>query len=637
MDYTKMKEKRVKKNKSGAIVENFSPSGTTNDLSVAWWKAPNKDAHKYVTTVTNGILNNQQYRAAMNLRYARLYANQEVMGFGINNYYQIQNNSSYSNRVSYNVVKSCIDTAASKIAKMRPRILALTTDGDWDLQQRAKNLTCYLDGAYSEMDIYNIAPNIFLDAGVFGSGFLKIYNDGNKVKCERVFPTELLVDEAEGIYGTPQQLHQLKYIARDVLLTIYGKDETCRQAIVAAQPASRMALGSNTTADFLTVRESWHLKSTADANDGRHMLSIDGATLMSEPYDKNYFPFVKLDWSKRLLGYYGTGIAEELLGIQIEINKLLKNIQIAQHLACVPRVYVENGSQVNPGNFNNQIGSFVFYTGTMPQIVSGQGMSQEVYLHLETLYRRAFEIVGVSQLSSGAKKPSGLNSSVALREMQDIETERFALVAQAYEEFFIKTAEIVIDMTRDMYKNGTAQSVKLKTSKFVETIDWKDVDMERDVYALRLYPVNILPTKPEGRLQKIQELIEAGFLSKEESFSLLDFPDLEAVATMKNSPYDTVMMLIYHMINKGEYVPPEPFMNLTLSRTMVQYAYLKAKLTNVSEERLELLRRFMEDCLTLEQLSMQGVMEPNNAQPLAVPGAPPVSDLLPLNTALPQA
>ena len=52
-------------------------------------------------------------------------------------------------------------------------------------------------------------------------------------------------------------------------------------------------------------------------------------------------------------------------------------------------------------------------------------ISQDLFMHLDRLYNRSFEIAGISQLSAQSSKPSGLDSGRALREFSDIESERF--------------------------------------------------------------------------------------------------------------------------------------------------------------------------------------------------------------------
>lgn len=651
MSYKDFKSKPVKKGKRGDTEEVSIASPTANgSLRTRWWQAKGDDVYNAITSVVNGINQNQDYRSVMNLRYARLYANQEILGFGASLYDRTAGSLPVSNRVTYNVVKSCIDTAASKIAKMQPRIMALTSDGDYELQQKAKNLTKYVDGQFDLNNIYELGTQAFVDSCVFGSGFLKIYQDGKRIHIERVFPNEVLVDDADGMNAKPSQMHHIKYMQRDIVLELFGDTDELYTKIKTCATGMRSDRSFTSTADLILVRESWRLPTCPGAGDGRHAITIENATLVNEPYTKEYFPLLKIDWTRKLLGYFGAGLAEELIGLQVEINKLLRNIQQAQHLACVPRVFVEAGSKVNEGNFNNKIGSFVEYQGAAPIISAGQGMPTEVYQHLETLYKRSFEITGISLLSATSMKPSGLNSSLALREYQDIETERFAITARNYENYFVKAAEIILDLSKDLYENKKDLSVKSRSRKFVENIPWKDVDMEQDVYSLKLFPVNILPAKPEGRIQKIQELVQAGFFSKEEAFSLIDYPDLDAIAERKNAPYNITMKMIYEMLKTGKYISPEPFMNIELAKTEAQYSYLQAKIKGVPEERLELLRRFMEDCVSLEALAAQGMQQmqdPNAAEPLVGSGeqgmAPPLgvpeaaqpSDLLPISTATP--
>ena len=85
------------------------------------------------------------------------------------------------------------------------------------------------------------------------------------------------------------------------------------------------------------------------------------------------------------------------------------------------------------------------------------------------------EVAGISQLSATSRKPSGLDAAVAMREYQDIESDRFQLVAQRYEKSFLDAAKIVLDMQRDI------GSVVIKAVKgsVVEEIDFKkDADLD---------------------------------------------------------------------------------------------------------------------------------------------------------------
>lgn len=619
------------------------------DIKAQWWVKEIKDADVWVhmNGVVRSIVDAQSWRYVNNIRYARLYANLELLGFYGTMFSRVANMPITAARISFNVCKATVDTAASKIAKNRPRPLFLTNGGDWSQKNRAQKLTKYLTGAFEATDAYEEGQQSFTDSGVMGSGFCKIYKDkiGKKVVVERVLPDEIIVDDADGMYRKPRSLYQRRYVDRSVLIAQFpDKAGKIKEATGGVE-------GDNTSAssaDLILVIEGWHLRSSEASKDGRHVITIENCTLFSEEYCKDYFPFAVLRWSPRTVGYFGAGIIEEVVGIQLEINKLLRNIQMAQHLACIPRTFIENGSQVNLAHITNEIGALIKYTGTAPIFTVAQGMAPEVYAHLENLFRKAFEIPGISIMSATSQKPQGLDSGVAIREYQDIETERFALAGQRYENFYMDIAKIMIDQTRDLDKElkeedpkSKGVQVKVKGKKFMETIDWKDVDLDEDMYMMQVFPTSLLPTQPAGRLATVQELIQAGFIGKDEGMALLDFPDLEGFMSLQTAAIDDINMLIENMIEKGVYQNPEPFMNLTLAVKMTQSAYLRGKTEKVPEKNLELLRQFIDDCNTLINMALSAAQpqvppampEMSGGAPIAVPEAPPTSELLP---AMPQ-
>jgi hypothetical protein len=609
--------------------EYYNNESPVLEIKNKWWGVDPKSAFQHTFGVVQAIETNQNYRQIQNLKYARLYSNMELLGFYGTLFSRTANSPVMSNRVTLNVIKACVDTAASKISKNKPRPMFLTSGGNFKQQRRAKQLTKYMDGAFEAANLYNIAQLIFTDAGVMGTGAIKFYKDeaNARICAERVLIDEIIVDDAEGMYGHPRQLHQRKYIHREVLLDMFPKH---KNMIMAATGGVKGENSSTTAADLIKVIESWHLPSGKDAGDGKHLICIENCTLFSEDYKKSYFPFVFYRWSPRLVGFFGAGLAEELIGIQVEINKLLRTIQLAQHQMAVPRVFVENSSMVNTSHLTNEISGIVKYTGTAPIFGVAPSMSPEVYAHLENLYRKAFEITGVSQMSATSKKPSGLNSGAALREYSDIESERFIVAGQRWEQMFMEAAEIIVDLSRDMFTDNKNLKVKVKGSKFLETIKWSEVDMEDDQFVMRVFPTSILPSTPSGKLAMIQELMTSGFIEKAQAMSLLDFPDLQSFMNLQNAAIDDINMLLEKMIENGEYNSPEPYMNLKLAINMTQSAYLRAKTESVPEERLELLRTFMDDCNDILASAEQPSMPPPpEAVATGVPAAPPIGELLP--------
>ena len=560
-----------------------------------WWTEKDDSIHSHVMSMCRTIEGRQRYRADLNLRFARMYANMELRGLSAYQYARIDVTKLPTARVTLNVIKSCIDTAAAKIAKNKPKALFLTEKGDYSAQRRAKGLTQYVAGLLYESKAYGKSSLAFKDAGVFGTGVLKVYQDNDTLSVDRIIPDEIIVDDSDGMYMSPRSIFQRRYIHRDLLISSYPDSA---ELLCATQRAEYIS--GNDVSDMLYVVEAWHLPSSKDAGDGKHIIAVDNATLYSEDWDRDYFPFAFFRWSERLLGFYGSGIAEELLGLQIEINKLLRDISSAQHLIGVPRIFTQAGSTLGKP-ITNGMAEVYPYTGAIPTFHTAPSMSADIYQHLEKLYQRAFEIVGISQLSATSRKPAGLDSGVALREYNDIETERFILVGQAYEQFHLDLAKIMIDMTRRMQEDGLTPSAKTKSGKFIETINWKEVNLDDDKFTMQAFPTSLLPSTPSGRLQTVTELVQSGFIQKDQAMSLLDFPDVEEFLTLANASQDSIKLAIENILDKGRYTAPEPFMNLQTALMLGQANYLKAWTDGVPEEKLELLRRFISECLRMLQ------------------------------------
>jgi hypothetical protein len=218
-----------------------------------------------------------------------------------------------------------------------------------------------------------------------------------------------MIDDAEGIYGSPMNIYQAKVVDRDVLKDAFPGHDLVIDSLNTVKGMDYQ-LNGNYSSDQVVVFEAWHLPTSKEP--GKHVICVDGADLATEKWEKPYFPFAFFKWSKRPYGFWGQGIAEELVGIQVEINKILRNIQVSQHLLSAPAVYIEQGSGIISQHLSNEIGRIIKYKGTIPQQRADAIMAPEMYTWLNSLYQRAFEITGISQLSAQSQKPAGLNSGI---------------------------------------------------------------------------------------------------------------------------------------------------------------------------------------------------------------------------------
>lgn len=588
-----------------------------------WWKYKGEDLAKSVTAVLEYLQDKDGERMAQMGTSARLYGNMPLFGLGLPSPKPTEKKH---DRISFNVVQSTVDTITAKMAKNKPRPYFLTSGGNYAQRRRAKKLTKFGEGVLYENKGDSLAIKAFRDGATLGTGCVYVYEGADgRVKLERVLPSELKVDETEAVYGQPRQIHRVKTVDRRVLIDAFPD---AKGLLLTAKAVADDSGQTSSVSDMVEVRESWHLPSGPDAKDGKHAITVEEGCIFEGPWTRMRFPFAFFRWSERLFGFWGQGLAEQIQNIQVEINKLLWVVQRSLHMAGSFKLLVERGAKIVKEHLNNDVGSVVEFTGTPPQYVTPPAVPVEVYNQIQNLKNMAYEQAGISQLSASAQKPAGLNSGKALREYNDIESDRFMTIGLAFQQFYIDMAALAIDCVSDIAERDGGYSVKVPGRSGLSEIDFKDVKLDQDSFVLKCFPVSALPQEPAGRLQTIQEYIQAGFLSPREGQRLLDFPDLEQVESLKNSEEEYLTQILEKIVDEGEYTPPDPMDDLQLARQLAMEFYSQAKGNELEEERLEMLREFM---LQVDALTQMATPPPAAAPagPQAVAAAPPVSDLLP--------
>jgi len=620
----------------------FDSNDTYSPTDYQWWKKNKSEYHSSIFPYLKRLQTQQSYRHSQNVTNMRLYGNLESNTLTTYNVMKGEPTSSASrNRITMNVVQSCIDTMVSKIVKNKPRPYFLTDGGDWSVKRKAEKLNQFVEGIFYSTKYYEKRQQAILDQGIFGDGVLKFYisenSDGKKeIKCERVLPDEIVVDDTEAFYGEPRQMHQLKWVHRDVLKQVFpGNDFIIDQA--GAEDLSMRYYSDIARNPFMVmVVESWHLPSSEKAKDGVHCITIASKTLFSEPYKKDYFPFTFDKWAPRPVGFFAQGLAEQLTGLQVEINKILRTIQVSMHLVSVPKVFVEEGSKITSAHLDNKIGGIIRYAGRPPTPGQIGHIPPELFSHLQYLYQRAYEIVGISSLSANSAKPSGLDSGKALRTYNDIESERFMSVMKRYEQTTLDAARIFIDLAKEIAESDE-YFVRVPGKKFLQTINWKDIDLTEEQYMMQVFPTNALSQEPSARLQEVQELMQAGLMSREDGLKLLDYPDLKSFYNRVNAGIDDVEKQLELMIDKGEYMSPEPYQNLQYAIPFMQSSYLQYRADGAPEENLELIRRWIDEADSMIKSAQAAAMAQQAPQGQAAPPVPQqASELVPQQSTVTQ-
>lgn len=547
-------------------------------------------------------------------RFARAYSNRDEMGldWDLNSSRDLE-----SGFVTENVVKSVIDTAASIIAKNRVKVRVMTNGAKFLDQRKARRLEKFIYAEMKARDAWEVGPLVFRDACIFGTGVLKVYGKDKKVQIERRLISDIIVDERAAIDGKPREMFERQLVDAEVLKALYPKKE---EEIELAME-NRAWAGKEIPKGMVVVLEAWRT-----GPGGKHVIAIENCTLSEKAFDGD-FPFIFFRWDGLpISGFYGLGLARDLHGIQTRINQLNLFIQRCQDLIAVPRIFVDMSSKLLKVQINNKIGAIIPYRGKPPTFFTAQALNSEIYEYKEQLKRSAFEFAGISQMSAQSLKPAGLESAVALREFSDIETSRFVIQSQRYERMYTELGSMVVMIARDMYKGGTSMKVKFPNANVLEQIEWADVDMEEDRFALDIQPASLLSMSPSARLQAVTELAQVGQLDKAEVRYLLNHPDLEASNDIATSDYKMATKIEEQLMN-GEDVVPEPFYNLELQLRRVQLLYqsVQVDFDDVPDDILENMRTYISQLKTMAEQAMQAGVEQAPADPAAGAGTDPLS------------
>ncbi len=562
-----------------------------------WWTLDSKaNVHQALCQQFVWLDKEQDHHRQRNIMHLRMYSNRLAAtmsgaSFAVWDPWE-------QDRLRLNVCQAVIDAAVSQAAANEIRPMPLTIGGNWSEQNKAKKLQLYFDGKFHQLRQHEMSLRVFTDAGMFGTGMQKVYPGYGSVCSERVMIDNIIVDDIEAQSGNTQTMFEYREVDRRALSTHPSYKKQAKQ-IEMATLLRNDHWGRHRLADPVSVVEAWRLPSYEGAEDGRHIIATSECVLLDEEWERPRFPFAAFRWKNAPIGWYGLGAIEEIAPIQIEINYLLEKKQrLLWHASY--QLWVKRGTvaQSDMDNEDHAIRQF----DEMPPVALPINLGvAEIDAHIENLYRKVFEITGVSMMQAQAQKPPGLNSGTALNTYNDIASVRFMYTMKRFENYHMDVAQLLLDAERDLKKEAenddyVSKKVLAKGRNGLEAIGFDDVSIDDDKLHLQTFPTSMLPAQPAGKLQMIKDLGEISPEVQQQMVSQLDFPDTERMLSLINAPLDLADKVIDRMLEHGEYRPPEPVWNVKLCMDRAQSVLIRAEIDNAPDERLDLLRRFITEC-----------------------------------------
>ena len=620
---------RASNDKEEVTIDMRKKEDVPNETS-RWWLEEDEDKiYQHTCAVAHKIRVATTMKSRQNYLYHQIYNdyNNSVSGYSISSlvgsFPNRRNNPRARNRISINVIQNCIDTAGSMIGKNQPKPQFVTSGAkDFQIKERAINLTKYVDGVFEENNLFDIDLKVFRDACIYGTGAVHwmIDKDKKKVVAEWVFIEELLVDLIDGKAEFPTTMHRLKLIPRDKLCVDYPDHY---DKIMAAESGLARTFSSQSVADVVPVLYSWHLPSNSKSGDGMFAICISNATLHVEKYEKDYFPINVFRWYHQPDGFHGRGIAQEIYGIHVEVNETIRSAQAALRKCGIPIVFMESGSKITEDELgSNQIARIVHYQGSKPIFETPQAMNPETYNWIDSMIDKAYKMSGISAASAAGNKDPEVKSGIAIRETQDIAAGRFEDVGIRWERYKMDSARIVVDLSEELQKKVKSLSVKVRgRGRTMENIDFSAAVMDQSQYKIQVFSISGLPNTPAGRLDTLSEWVQNGWVTKEQAIQMARLPDLEDFETEITSTIDLMQMYISDIKNEQKYTPPATEINLDYAFTMINQEICRSLVQECEPIVITLLRRLRDQI--------------KDFQNIAAPPPPPVDPNAPPQGAAP--
>lgn len=594
-----------------------------------WWELGKNKAHDAVWSQFSHLENHDKARIHRYETYAKVYGGPSSDSVKPEDSGNTDFETLTGIPIRLNAAKAAVDTIVAKVGKLRPRPTFVTDGANYTLQSRARNLQLFIDGAFHQSDMYATSPGVFRNAMVFGTGVLHPYRMGKRLCTENVHPADIYVDRVEAINGMPRTLYRVHYMDRVKLAAMaeHTRGKMTASRVLEAPRVKNRAWALDDEEEgsdipdmggMVQVVEAFHLPDiTEDTLDeiqmrtgkrpeikdkgGRHIICIDGDTILDEEWCYDSFPFVFFHWSRPQRGFWGDSAIEEVAGLQVEINRIIRTAKKAFQLCGNPFWWVPASAGVDVDKLTNELGLKVVGGGGegRPELVTFKPLDHQILDHMWQLYSKCFEILGSNQLAAAATAPAGLESGRALEKLSEEHTERFMTVSRDFEHAvgelstrqYLRLAKEIDQNMRD----AGMGSFRIKAGEGREFFDisWDEVSMDSDSYFIKVFPASSLPTTPALRAAELERYQNSGWIDKTTALRLLDMPDLVEETNLNTSGQRLLFKQIEAMLEHGEPEAPEPYQNHQEALSICQNAILQARIKGVDAGNIDLLRDFI--------------------------------------------
>ena len=390
---------------------------------------------------------------------------------------------------STNVIKSVIDSLVSKLSNNKVRPFFAPVDGTFKTKKVIRQAQQFFDIYYDKINLNNIISETFKDACIFDIGYIII--NPFTFEVERV-PSYCI--EELNVNGI-NKVALIKWIHQpSLILDKYGVS-TSRQYINVE----------------MLIKEN------------EAILYVDEKKVKTIP--TNGYPIVNVYYNEPINNGKTVSIVDELEGIQTQIDLINAKIAATSQLTPANLVFIDEQSGLKSSDVNNKdcqiypVGIQPGNTANPVNVVTPVPFDPYWSSMLDFYINKAYDMIGISQLSAQSRKPSGLDSGIALQTMEDIESDRFEVQVNHFINAYINVTRKLIEIIPEDFEI-------LPADKYQSTMTWATLKEQNNLYKVQYSAATSLSKEPAERAKQIIQMSQIGLITPSKAAELMDMPDL---------------------------------------------------------------------------------------------------------------
>ena len=426
---------------------------------------------------------------------------------------------------STNVIKSVIDSLVSKLSNNKVRPFFAPVDGTFKTKKVIRQAQQFFDIYYDKINLNNIISETFKDACIFDIGYILINPFTFEVERVPSYCIEELNVNGENKVALIKWIHQPS-LALDKYNISVSRQYVNIEMLIKEDEAT---------------------------------LYVDEKKVKTVP--TTGYPIVNVYYNEPINNGKTVSIVDELEGIQTQIDLINAKIAATSQLTPANLVFIDEQSGLKASEVNNKdcqiypVGIQPGNTANPVNVVTPVPFDPAWSSMLDFYINKAYDMIGISQLSAQSRKPSGLDSGVALQTMEDIESDRFEVQVNHF-------INAYIDVTRKLIEIIPEDFEILPADKYQSTMTWATLKEQNNLYKVQYSAATALSKDPAERAKQIIQMSQIGLITPSKAAELMDMPDLTDAYTDAEAMEMAVAAVINNAVEYDLYDVPE-YVSLT--------------------------------------------------------------------------